>query len=283
MPLHRSDLGEFLQSRRARLRPQDVGLPSYDEQRRVPGLRREELAELAGVSASYYARLEQGQSFNASAEVLSALARALRLDDHEYEHLRDLADARSRGRNTPPAIERPRPAMRSLMAALGDVPAVLTGRRGDILAWNRLGHALFAGHLDLDAPDHPARRPNIARLIFLDELTRSLYADWHDKARSVVEHLRLMAGRHPRDPLMAGLIGELAIQSREFATLWADYRVHACDTTTYHLQHPVVGAITVTQQSLTLTAAPDQFLALATTEVGSSSEGAMVMLAQLTR
>ncbi|WP_432826836.1 helix-turn-helix domain-containing protein [Dactylosporangium sp. CA-092794] len=280
MALH-TELGEFLQSRRSRLRPEDVGLPTYDERRRVPGLRREELAQLAGVSASYYTRLEQGQSLNASVEVLDALARALRLDEHERMYLRDLAVAKTREPDVTAEAEHPTASMRSLLRAMGGVPAVLTGRRCDILAWNTMGHALFAGHVTIDAPERPQQRPNIARLIFTDAHTRSLYADWQSKAKSVVEHLRLMAGRYPCDPLLAALIGELAMQSQDFATLWADHRVHACDTATYELHHPLVGGLTITQQSLTATAAPDQFLAVATTEPDSPSEAALLLLAQL--
>jgi transcriptional regulator with XRE-family HTH domain len=169
-----------------------------DDRRRVPGLRREELALLAGVSASYYSRLEQGQAPHASPEVLDALARALGLDDAERLHLHRLATVTRRtsaGRR--PAPERVTPAVRQLLAAIGDVPALVLGRRGDVLAWNRAGHALFAGHLDPDAPDHPRQRPTMARLVFLDPHTRDLYADWPAKARAVVATLREASGRHP--------------------------------------------------------------------------------------
>ena len=278
----RADLGEFLLSRRSRLRPEDVGVPTYGERRRVPGLRREELAQLAGVSASYYTRLEQGQSLNASAEVLDALARALRLDRHETAHLRDLARARKTRPGPRPPVEHATAAMRAMLQALGNTPAVLTGRRGDILAWNRMGHALFAGHVDPTSPERPTDRPNIARLIFTDEHVRALYTDWRAKARAVVEHLRLMAGRHPDDPLLAALIGELTMRSPDFSALWADHRVNACDTATHHLRHPLVGALTVTQQTLTATGVPDQFLAVVTAEPGASSAEGLSLLAQLT-
>jgi len=155
----RRRLGEFLRTRRSQLRPEDVGLPTYGEHRRVPGLRREELARLAGVSASYYSRLEQGQSTNASPEVLNAIARALRLDDAEQHHLYQLAGGtRRRPAGRKPAPERPTPAVRQLLAALGDVPAVVLGRSSDVLAWTEVGHALFAGHLEPHVPERQRER-----------------------------------------------------------------------------------------------------------------------------
>jgi len=149
----KTQLGDFLQARRSQLRPADVGVRTYGERRRVPGLRREELALLAGVSASYYTRLEQGQSLSASAEVLDAIAGALRLNESERQYLHDLAKGdRRRPRARRPAPERLTEATRQLLDMLGDVPAIVLGRRSDVLTWNRLGHALFAGHLAPNAP-----------------------------------------------------------------------------------------------------------------------------------
>ncbi|WP_459801312.1 helix-turn-helix domain-containing protein [Herbidospora sp. RD11066] len=265
----RRPLGEFLQTRRSQLRPEDVGVPTYGGRRRVPGLRREELALLAGVSASYYSRLEQGQSSNASPEVLDALAQALRLDDAERRHLHELA-AGGRRKAAPrrPAPEKVSRATHQLIAALGDVPVVVLGRRGDVLAWNTLGHALFAGHL--------AQRPNMARLVFLDAHTRDLYADWPAKARGVVATLRMASGRHPDDPLLTALIGELTVKSPEFATMWADHRVKTAGDAVYEMRHPLVGTLHVTQQ--TLRTADDQSVVVATTEAGSPSRAAMTLL-----
>ncbi|MET0493281.1 MAG: helix-turn-helix transcriptional regulator [Actinoplanes sp.] len=274
-------LGEFLQARRAQLQPADVGVVAYGDRRRVSGLRREELALLAGVSPSYYARLEQGQSVNTSPEVLDAIAQALQLDEAEHRHLRDLAaGTRRRTRTRRPAPERVTPAVRQLIAALGDTPTVVLGRRGDVLAWNRAGWALYAGHLDPDAPDDPARRPNMPRLVFLDAHTRDLYADWPAKARAVVGTLRLSSGRHPDDPHLAALIGELSVKSPEFSAMWAAHRVKSGDVAVYEMRHPLVGAMTVTQQSL-LT---EQGLhaVVATTEAGSPSQAAMTLLAHQT-
>jgi transcriptional regulator with XRE-family HTH domain len=273
----RRQLGEFLQTRRSQLRPEDVGVATYGGRRRVPGLRREELALLAGVSASYYRRLEQGQASNASSEVLDALARALRLDDAERRHLHELAAGtrrRSTGRRSAP--ERVSPAVRQLIAVLGDVPVVVLGRRADVLAWNTPGHALYAGHLAFDGPDTPRLRPNMARLMFLDAHTRDLYADWATKARAVVATLRMVSGRHPDDPLLATLLGELMVKSPEFGAMWADHRVKAGGDAVYEMRHPLVGTMRVTQQ--TLRTADEQAVVVATTEPGSPSHAAMTLL-----
>src|SRR5262249_6034197 len=159
----KSQLGEFLRTRRSQLLPEDLGVLIPGERRRVAGLRREEVALLAGVSSSYYTRLEQGQSMGASPEVLDAIAKALRLEDSERRHLHDLALADRRpARKRRPAPERISPATAQLMEALGDIPAMVLGRRSDVLAWNRLGHSLFAGHVEYAAPETSARRPNMA-------------------------------------------------------------------------------------------------------------------------
>jgi transcriptional regulator with XRE-family HTH domain len=271
-------LGEFLQSRRSQLRPEDVGMATYGDRRRVAGLRREELALLAGVSASYYSRLEQGQASNASAEVLDAIAAALRLDEAERRHLHELAAApRRRPASRRPAPERVTPAVRQLMVALAEVPTLVLGRRSDVLAWNRPGHALFAGHLDPDGPQRPDQRPNMARLVFLDAHTRALYADWEAKARAVVGTLRVVSGQHPDDPALVALIGQLSVESPDFATMWADHRVKAGGDAVYEMRHPLVGAMSVTQQ--TLRTEQGQHLVVATTEVGSPSHAAMTLLA----
>ncbi|MCX4817495.1 helix-turn-helix transcriptional regulator [Streptomyces sp. NBC_01239] len=277
----KSQLGDFLQARRSQLRPEDVGMPTYGDLRRVPGLRREELALLAGVSVSYYTRLEQGQSLSASPEVLDAIAGALRLDESERRYLHDLTQAdRSRTRGRRPAPERVTEAAAQLMEVLADVPAIVLGRRSDVLAWNRLGHALFAGHLDPHAPDLAARRPNMARLVFLDSHTRDLYADWPSKARAVVGNLRLVAAEHPQDTALHALLGELSANSGEFASMWADHRVKACAVATYEMRHPLVGPLTVVQQ--TLSHGPGPTIVVATTETGSASRAALTLLAQST-
>ncbi|MBB6548532.1 helix-turn-helix transcriptional regulator [Nonomuraea rubra] len=277
------ELGEFLRSRRARLRPEDAGLPAYGGRRRVPGLRREELAQLAGVSAGYYTRLEQGQSPNASDAVLDAVARVLRLDEAERVHLYALARpkaARTRRRVARP--ERVRPGVRLMIDSFGDVPALVMGCFLDILAWNPMGHALLAGHLDHGAPDRPADRPNVARMLFLDPHLRELYGDWPRKARSTVADLRLIADRHPGAPALTALVGELTLRCPEFAKLWAAHTVGDCgsDPRVYH--HPVVGTMELLTEFMTLPNDEGQRVAVFNAEPGSPSEAALRLLAGLT-
>jgi len=205
-------LGDFLRSRRARLTPDDVGIRAYGA-RRVPGLRREELAQLAGVSATYYTRLEQGHSVNASESVIDAIAAALQLGDDERAHLDNLARPTQTKRRRTARPDAARPAMLQLITAMRDVPALVLGRRTEILAWNPLAHALSASHYDLQAPSRVADRPNLTRMLFLDPHTRELYANWHEEAARAVASLRLAAGRFTDDPELAELVGELALRS----------------------------------------------------------------------
>lgn len=277
-----ANLGEFLRARRGRLSPEDVGLTMLPERRRVAGLRREEVAGLAGVSVSYYTRLEQGQAVNASPPVLDAIASALRLDEHESRHLHELATTRPTPLRKPP-VEKVDGPTRDLLRALGDVPATVLGRRTDLLAWNDLGHALLAGHVDRDSVERPADRPNLARMMFLDSHTRDLYVNWNRKARAVVGYLRLVAGRRPDDAALAALIGELSIKSPEFVALWRDHRVRPCEAGSYDLRHPAVGALTVTQQNLIVARTPEQSVSVVTTEAGSSSADTIHLLARLIR
>ncbi|GAA3645880.1 helix-turn-helix transcriptional regulator [Nonomuraea antimicrobica] len=258
-----------------------MGLAEHGGRRRVPGLRREELAQLAGVSAGYYTRLEQGNSPNASDAVLDAIARVLRLDAAEQAHLYALArpapaTARRRSRQ-----ERLRPSVRLMLDAVGDTPALIIGRAADVLAWNRTGHALLAGHLDFDAPDRPGHRPNVARLVFLDEHTRGLYTDWRAKARDTVADLRRSAARHPDDRELAELVGELTMKSREFAALWSAHPVRVCDHHVRELHHPLVGRLTLYNEALVLPDDDRQRLALFYAEPGSSSAAGLRLLADL--
>jgi transcriptional regulator with XRE-family HTH domain len=270
-------LGEFLQSRRAGLRPDDVGLVSYGERRRVAGLRREELAQLAGVSVSYYIRLEQGQSANASDEVLAALARALRLSDLERKHLFTLARGPAPAALPAPPVEAARPGVRRLLDAMTEVPAVVLGRFGDFLAWNRLGHAFLAGHLDFGAVCTAGRRPNKTRMLFLDAHMRELYVHWPEKTRESVAYLRMLAARHAEDPKLAELVGDLCVRSPRFATLWADHSVDECVPALREFQHPVVGRLTLHQEVLRPDAS-DQLMLTFTAEPGSPSAAALQLL-----
>jgi transcriptional regulator with XRE-family HTH domain len=280
------ELGDFLRSRRSRLSPQDAGVRAYGERRRVPGLRREELAQLAGVSVAYYTRLEQGLSKNASDGVLDALARTLRLDADETAHLNALAhpprEAARAGTRPRPRQERARPGVRTMLAALGDTPAILTGYRNDVLAWNPMGHALLFGHLPFDAPGQPGTRPNTFRLVFCDPHTRELYADWKTKARHAVADLRLISGRYPGDPHIAALIGELSVTSQEFARLWAAHPVRQCHATARSFRHPLVGTLTLNSEAMDLAHDTGQRLFIYTAEPHSPSEAALRLLAGLT-
>ncbi|MBL7258837.1 helix-turn-helix domain-containing protein [Paractinoplanes lichenicola] len=275
-------LGEFLQAHRARVTPAQAGLSRYGDRRRVEGLRREELALLAGVSSSYYTRLEQGQSRHASPQVLDALAAALRLDDTERLHLHSLAaDGTGPRRIRRPAVEKPEPGLLELMHAIGPVPAMIVGARKDVLAWNPLGHALLAGHLPADAPASPATRPNIAKLVFLDPELRELFVDWQTKARADVGCLRLFAGRFPDDPALAELVGALAVGSPDFAAMWADHRVTTCASSPHELRHPLVGHLTLTEQALSTADTIGQRLVTYTAAAGSPSAEALTLLAHL--
>lgn len=266
-------LGAYLKSRRDRVTPADVGLRAYGTARRVPGLRREELAQLAGVSAGYYTRLEQGQAGTASRQVLDALARVLRLDRAETVHLHNLARRPTTSRLVRPRPERPHPRVLALLGALGEAtPAVVLGRRGDVLAWNRTGHSLVAGHVDFDAPRDPVRRPSIPRLFFLDSLVRDLYRNWDELARAHVAYLRLTAGRYPGDARLAELIGELAMHSGDFARLWAKGDVADCTVGTMRLRHPAVGGVDVDYQVWLQPESPDHRLEVYTPNDPASAD-----------
>jgi transcriptional regulator with XRE-family HTH domain len=271
------ELGEFLRSRRDRLRPQDIGVHPHGLRRRVPGLRREELAQLAGVSVAYYTRLEQGQNANASDAVLEALARALRLDDDERAHLYRLSrSARKPAKKSRP--ERLRPATQQTINAIEDLPAYVVGRSLDVLAWNRPARSLLAGHLDADAPQRTDVRPNMGRLVFVDLHTRDLYVDWAEKARETVAYLRAASSRYPDDPALASLIGELSMKSPQFATLWAKHPVAECGSGPRRFDHPVVGELTLTQQITTLSDDPGQRLVILSAQPGSASQDALDLL-----
>lgn len=269
------ELREFLKSRRDRLRPEDVGLPTGGA-RRVPGLRREELAMLAGVSVDYYVRLEQGRDLTPSDSVLDALARALRLDEVEHAHLRALArpgraSVGAGSADVPPVV---RTGVRMLIDGL-DRPAFVIGRRMDILATNRMARTLLA---DFDAM--PPRDRNHARWIFLDPATRALYVDWALVARENVAILRHDAARHPDDPLLRELIGELTMASTEFATWWAELDVTARSHGSKRYRHPAVGEMTIHFEAMAL-ADPEQSLFIYSVEPGTPSEDAMRLLGTL--
>jgi transcriptional regulator with XRE-family HTH domain len=274
-----TELGDFLRSRRDALTPEDAGVASHGL-RRVPGLRREELAQLAGVSVAYYTRLEQGQSIAASDSILDGLARALRLRDDERSHLFALARPRAARARRSPRPEHATAGGIALLEAMAGVPAMILGRRNDVLAWNRLGHALFAGHLPFEAPDDAARRPNVVRMLFLDPHTRELYRDWDEETSLVVASLRFVAARYPDDRALAELIGELSINSAPFAALWAKHTVKLCSSGRKQLHHPEVGDVDTHYQALHLPDAEGQRLLTHTVERGSASANALFLLEQ---
>ncbi|MFJ6568136.1 helix-turn-helix domain-containing protein [Streptomyces sp. NPDC091292] len=271
----RAELSEFLRTRRARLKPEDVGLPEYGRHRRVPGLRREELAQLAGVSVAYYTRLEQGNGRNVSAEVLDAIARALRLTDAERAHLNHLAKPTSNKKKKAAARTQPvRPALAQLLDAMDGVPAYIVGRRSDVLGWNRLSAALFWDWAAL-----PVQERNWARLVFLDPAARDLFVDWDGKAADIVSTLRMDAGCYPDDPRLSALVGELSVKSDEFRRLWATHDVKEKGHGVKRLRHAVVGELTLPYESFRLADDPDQILVTYHAEPGSPSAEALRLLA----
>jgi transcriptional regulator with XRE-family HTH domain len=276
---NRDEVREFLTTRRARISPEQVGLPVVG-QRRVPGLRRNEVATLAGVSIEYYSRLERGQLAGVSAGVLDAIARALRLDAAERAHLFDLAQAadgssllaRRRGRT-----ERPwklQPGLQWILDAMRDAPAIVGNGRADLLAANHLGRALYS---DLLAGS--GEHPNFARFTFLDPAARRFYPDWGFFADITVANLRTEAGRNPHDRQLHELVGELSTRSEEFRGRWSahDVRIHAAGTK--HFRHPVVGDLVLAYETVDLRTDASLSMTVYAAEPGSPSEHNLKLLA----
>jgi transcriptional regulator with XRE-family HTH domain len=270
----RSEIREFLTSRRAKITPDQVGLTAYGP-RRVPGLRREEVAVLAGVSVPYYTRLERGDMSGVSESVLEALARALQLDDAERAHLFDLARAagpmaKRRRRSAPKQI---RPSVQRLLDAITGAPALVQNGRLDILAVNQLGRALYS-ELFRD----PTRPANHARFTFLNPRAHDLYLDWERAANDGVALLRAEAGRDPYDRDLTDLIGELSTRSEEFRARWAAHNVRLHQTGAKRFHHPVVGDLTLSFEMMELAADPGLNLLTYTAEPGSKSDEALNLL-----
>ncbi len=262
-------LAAYLRARRAALRPIDVGYPA-DPRRRVTGLRREEVAVLAGISVDYYVRLEQGRVPAPSRQVLDALARALRLDATQSAHLRRLADP-----DQPDDLAQEqsvRPGLQQLLDAMHDCPAFVLGRRTELLACNALGAALHG-----DPLQHPPRRRAMAWLLFLDDATRHLYPDWEHVARDTIGALREDAGRHPHDPALHALVAELHIDDL-FRRWWNAHHVHTKAAGTKRFAHPVVGTLTLQYEALTVSDDPDQLLVAYTAAPGSRDADALTLL-----
>ncbi|HWC83224.1 MAG TPA: helix-turn-helix transcriptional regulator [Pseudonocardiaceae bacterium] len=272
---HNQELREFLRSRRARITPAEAGLADQPGSRRVPGLRREEVAQLAGVSVDYYVRLERGRAVNVSESVLDALARALDLNDTERDHLFTLARP-VRGRARPIPAQRVRAGLRRVLDSLTEAPAHVLGRRRDMLAGNRMARALLT-----DGDGKPTTERNMARYMFVDPGARALYVDWERGARTTVAALHLYAGRNPADPKLAELIGELSLRSNDFRRWWAEHDVMRNAFGTKHMHHPLVGDLILDYESLTVTDDPEQTLGIYTAEPGSESDRNLRKLAEL--
>jgi anti-sigma factor RsiW len=273
-----NEMRDFLVSRRARITPEQAGLPAYGGNRRVAGLRREEVALLAGVSVDYYIRLERGRAAGASDSVLEGIARALNLDEAERAHLFDLARAAAgpavpRAPRCPPS-QQVRPSVRRILDSMTSTPAYVRNARLDILAANRLGAALFAPVLS-----SPARPANNARFLFLDPAAREFYADWERQAKDVVAMLRTEAGRGPHDKGLSNLIGELSTRSENFRTWWAAHNVRFHRTGVKRFRHPVVGELTLTFEALDLAADAGLRVSAYTAEPGTPSDDALKVLA----
>jgi transcriptional regulator with XRE-family HTH domain len=251
----RNEIREFLTSRRAKITPEQAGLRTFGSTRRVPGLRREEVALLAGVSADYYTRLERGNASGVSDTVLESLARALQLDEAERAHLFALALARATEASAPRTRRRAkhqiRPSVQHLLDAMAGVPAFVRNGRLDILGANDLGRALYAGHFDTGS-----QPPNTARFFFLDARATTFYVEWESVARDVVAVLHAEAGRDPYNRDLSDLIGELSTRSELFRTLWAAHDVRRHDTGLKRFDHPVVGELNLTFESMELVADP---------------------------
>ncbi|MCW2804026.1 MAG: binding protein with helix-turn-helix domain [Propionibacteriaceae bacterium] len=273
---NRDEIREFLISRRAKIQPDQAGLPAYGGNRRVPGLRREEVALLAGVSSDYYTRLERGNLSGVSESVLEALAGALQLDEAERVHLLDLARAAN---TTPRARRRPtrqlvRPSVQQTLDGMAGLPAYVRNGRRDILAANRLGYALYS-EMYLD----PARPVNIARFVFLSPRAHVFFLDWERAADDVVAILRSEAGRNPFDRSLSDLVGELSTHSDEFATRWATHNVRFHRTGFKDIHHPIVGELHLTFEAMDLPADPGLSLVVYTAAPGSASADGLTLLA----
>jgi transcriptional regulator with XRE-family HTH domain len=276
-----NEMRDFLVSRRARITPDQAGLPAYGGNRRVAGLRREEVALLAGVSIDYYVRLERGRAQGASASVLDGIARALQLDEAERAHLFDLARGPAGLTAVPRAARRPgqpavRPSVRRILDSMTS-PAYVRNGRMDILAANELGAALFAPVLS-----SPAQPANNARFLFLDPAAPGFYPDWERMAQDVVAMLRTETGRSPQDKALSNLIGELSTRSDRFRTWWAAHNVRFHQTGVKRFRHPAVGDLTLTYEALDLAADTGLRISAYTAEPGTPSDDALKLLASWT-
>jgi transcriptional regulator with XRE-family HTH domain len=266
------ELGDFLRTRRAALSPEATGVPTYGAPRRVPGLRREEVAQLAGVSVNYYTRIEQGESHQMSDSVIEALANALRLDPDERLHLMRLARPSQIVRYSV-GPERVRDTLLAVAESTSEQSVMIVGRRTDLLGANLLGYALMGLR--------PDQRPNMTRMMFLDPAMRDLLVNWEADARSAASYLRMASGEQPDDRLLAELVGELSIKSGEFARIWAEHPVSECMYAVREFNHPLVGRLVLNVESLRLPDDPAQRIIFSGAEPGTESAERLRLLDSL--
>lgn len=271
---HLRELGEFLKARRAQLDPGTLGLSSGDlRPRRVPGLRREEVAELAAISTDYYTRIEQGR-LAPSEPVLDTLIRVLQLDREQRDYVRSLAERADSRPSAPRGRQVVRPQLGRLLDQLTDTPALIFGRHLDVLAWNRLAAALIT-----DFEKIPPKQRNYVRMIFLDPAMRELYTDWEAVARTCVAILRMEAAASPTDPRLSALVGELSVADEQFRRWWAARHVAHQEFGTKQMHHSEVGDLCLDWDSFRYSGDPDQQLVLWSTEPGSASQDKLRILA----
>ncbi|MGW2887756.1 helix-turn-helix transcriptional regulator [Streptomyces griseoruber] len=270
-----AELGRFLRARRTRTAPEQVGLTAGAGLRRTPGLRREELATLTGIGVDYYVRLERGKETRPGPSVVDALARALRLDNAEHQHLRELAARAARYAPEPPPVpsRTVRPHLRLLLEAMRPNPAYIVSRSMDLLAFNPGGLALYAG-----LADWPESRRNLARYFFLHPAARELLPDWDIQVRACIALLRALAGIAPAAPDLTTLVGELVLKSPDFAKLWERYDVTGRKATHKTFHHPQVGAVTLAAQPMELDGTPGRRLVAHTAEPGTPDHDALLLL-----
>ena len=267
-----AEIRDFLSTRRAKITPERAGLPSYGRHRRVAGLRREEVALLAGISAEYYTRIERGNARGVSEDVLDGVSRALQLDEAEHGHLLDLV--RTANTERPPrrtaAPQKVRPSLQRIVDGMAAIPAFVRNGRLDILYANPLLTALYSGHFS-----DPVQPPNTARFAFLDPSARTFYVDWDQAAHDVVAQLRGEAGRNPYDRTLSDLVGLLSTRSDEFRVRWASHDVFVHRSGTKRFHHPLVGDLTLAFERLDLPADPSLVIVTYSAEPGSPSEEAL--------
>lgn len=271
----RNEIREFLGTRRARITPEQAGLPAYGGNRRVQGLRREEVALLAGVSIDYYVRMERGNLGGVSESVLNAVARALQLDEAEHTHLFELA---RRSTPTPPRQRRPAPkqvraSLQQLLDAITDAPAWIRNARHDLLATNSMARALYAPMIA--SAEQPA---NTARFVYLDPASRDFFMDWERAADDIAAMLRSEAGRNPHDKALSELIGELSTRSEVFRQRWAKHNVRFHRTGFKKVHHPVVGDLEMNFEAMEFPSEPGLVLLVYTAAAGTPTADALKLL-----